>query len=315
MSPSPSEPVVLLRGGDYEHTVALAGTHHGVRVEYQPMELNALFAAMLGERAFEACEFSAANYMILRARGEDWLQAIPVFPYRTFRHGALVTRRESPLTDLAQLAGKRVGVPDYSMTAAVWVRGLLADDYGIDHRDIVWVTGRKQRFGFPEGARVQSVEADPESLLLAGDIDAMIALAPRDAERPPHERRLRPVLSDPQAAERAYYTRTGLYPIHHCVVLRSDAATREPRLAAAVAAAYRTGKEAAYRRRLGATLVPWGKSHWAQAFELFGGDPLPYGLTADNRRTLATLAEHLVRQGFIATVPDLDRLFPDPHAG
>src|SRR5690606_11558406 len=120
---------------------------------------------------------------------------------------------------LGQLAGKRIGVDDYSMTAAVWLRGLLASEYGVDHRSIVWVTPREQRFAIPPGANVERVDtAEPdgslEARLLAGSLDAALAFSFADRERPPGERKLRTLLADPEAAERAYYRRTGLFPIH-----------------------------------------------------------------------------------------------------
>ena len=110
-------------GGDYEHTFAIAGEYAGgLRLAYKPMRVQDIFVAMLKERRFEVCEFSLANYIILRARGEHWLTAVSVFPFRAFRHSLAITRRDSKLTGLDQLAGKRIGVEDYSMTAAVWFR-------------------------------------------------------------------------------------------------------------------------------------------------------------------------------------------------
>src|SRR5687768_8166800 len=112
---------------------------------------------MLEERRFEACEFSLANYITLRCNGHDWLSAVPVFPYRAFRHGLAVTRRESSLTRLEDLEGARIGVEDYSMTAAVWFRGVLRDHHGVDLDSISWVTHAKQRFEVPARARVEKV--------------------------------------------------------------------------------------------------------------------------------------------------------------
>ena len=301
---------IEIRGGDYEHTLDIPGEYaEGIRLGYAPMRVQDIFVAMLNERRFEVCEFSLANYIILCAGTDRWLTAVPVFPFRAFRHALAVTRRDSTLTGLDQLAGKRIGVEDYSMTAAVWFRGLIEDEYGVDHRSITWVTPRTQRFPFPRGARIEVTDGDLEHLLCSGAIDAMLGFATSDSRLPPPQRTLRPLLDDSRAVERAYYEKTSIYPINHCVVIRNDVLARHPGVGAAVQSAYARAKDNAYRRRLGATLAPWGKEHWADTFELFGGDPLPYGLTPLNRRVIATLAGYLQGQGFIDEVPDIDGLF------
>ncbi|MGH8665501.1 MAG: hypothetical protein ACREUX_14660 [Burkholderiales bacterium] len=313
MRTEPTE--IVIRGGDYEHVLAIAGRHDGVLFGYEVMRIHDIFARMNASRPFEVCEFSLANYLTLRATGQDWLTAIPVFPYRAFRHSLAVTHCDSALVSLRQLAGKRIGVEDYSMTAAVWFRALLREEYGVDHRSITWVTGPKQRFPFPPGATVETSETDLEQLLCDRAIDAMLAMSPRDARLPPAQRRLRPVLPDAQAEEQAYFQRTGLYPIHHCVVIRNDVIARRPELVDIVYNAYAAAKARAYQRKLGTTLVPWSNAHWARTFERFGGDPLPYGWTSPNGLMVDRLARNLHEQGFIAAVPDVDSLFARPSAG
>ena len=305
---------ITVRGGDHAHVRDLAGRSSGeIALTYQPTSLQELFPAMLATRCYEVCEFSLANYLIVRAGGDDWLSALPVFPYRAFRHSLVVTRRDSALTDLRQLASKRIGVPDYSMTAAVWVRGLLRAEYGVDHRSITWVTPRKQRLPIPHGARVEYTDSTLESLLLAADIDAMLGFSPRDALLPVSERKLRTVLPDTEAAERDYYARTGIFPIMHCVVIRNDVLACTPGLPAAVATAYAQAKERAYTRRT-PSVLPWGGVRWDEDMRLFGGDSLPYGLNPVNRMVVGVLANDLHEQGFIRHVPDLDALFlPAPE--
>ena len=301
---------VTVSGGDYEHSLGIDGhTANGVRVRYAPLPVRQIFEGMLESRRFEACEFSLANYITLRGAGADWLTAIPVFPYRAFRHGLAVTRRESPITSLAALADTRIGVEDYSMTAAVWFRGILSEHYGVDPARIAWVTRAKQRFAVPAGARVDKTIDDLEGLLVDGSIDALLGFNLKDGALPAAERRLRTVLDDPEGEEQAYFERTGIYPIMHVVVLRKDVLEKHPGAAKAVSAAYAAAKARAYQRQLGTTLVPWGKSYWARTFARFGGDPLPYGLTRANRSNVAKLAEYLHEQGFIATVPEVDQLF------
>jgi 4,5-dihydroxyphthalate decarboxylase len=303
---------ITVYGGDYEHTLAVSGVYHGVHLTYEATPVQNIFVPMLESRRFEICEFSLANYLTLRAAGETWLTAVPVFPQRAFRHGLAVTCKESTLESLDALAGKRVGVEDYSMTAAVWFRGLLQEEYGVDPNSITWVTRAKQRFPFPEGARVEKTEHALEDLLCGGEIDAMLGFGLKDSRRPPEERRLRPVLRDVLTEERRYFERTGIYPINHTVVIRSDVFDGNPATAAAVCAAYQHAKERAYERQIGTTLIPWGKLEWTRTFALFGGDPLPYGLDATNRLVVGRLARYLREQGFIANEPDLDSVFVTP---
>jgi len=175
------------------------------------------------------------------------------------------------------------------------------------------VTGPKQRLPLPRGASVEITHQYLEDLLCDGGIDAMLGFSVHTL-LPPQQRRLRTLLSNPEAVEQAYYRRTAIYPINHCVVIRGDALDKIPGLANSVYRAYAKAKERAYRRQLGSTLMPWGKAHWAQTFGMFDGDPLPYGLTPVNRRVIDRLARDLHEQGFIESVPDLDSLFIVPQA-
>jgi 4,5-dihydroxyphthalate decarboxylase len=302
MSTAPP-PSIVVNGADHDHVRSLSGTYHGIALAYSPVSLQVLFPTMLASRSYEVCEFSLANYLILRGTGQHWLSALPVFPSRVFRHSMMVTRRDSDLRDVSALAGKRIGVPDYSMTAAVWVRGLMRAEYGVDHRTICWVTPRKQRFAIPPGARVEHDDSDLTALLAACKIDALLGTAARDDS-------LRTVLPDAEAAERDYFARTTIFPIMHCVVIRNDVLEKNPGLPAAVAAAYSKAKQLAYERRSGSVL-PWGTAAWDRDMAVFGGDPLPYGLNEVNRKVIAQLAADLQEQTFIGELPALDRLFLD----
>lgn len=297
MSGTPAR--IVIRGGAHPHTQALGGTYDGIELAYEERRVQDIFSAMLERREFEVCEFSLANYLVLRANGEYWLTALPVFPHRAFRHALAVTRRDSPLTGLRALAGKRVGVEDYSMTAAVWLRGLLADDYGVDVASIRWVTYRKQRLALPANANVEFTDDDLETLVMERRLDAMLGFSTRDSALPANERQLRAVEPAPAEAERDYYARTGIHPINHCVVIRSDVLERNPQLARAVASAYVDAKVRAQNERRVPIVLPSGEA----------GDPLPFGLTPVNRKVISTLAGYLERQGFIQRAPAIESLF------
>ena len=304
-----TEPKIDIYGGDYEHVLGLSGIHEGIEIQYVIRPLLEIFEGMLNNRTYEACEFSLSNYIMLKDRKADWLQAIPVFPYRAFRHSTLYVRRDSPLQDPSQLRGKTVGVPDYSMTAAVWTRGILAEQYGAHWSEIKWLASGRQRFSVMPGVAVKVVDEDLEAALIEGRIDALLTPHTEDEVKPAGERQLRPLIADPQGAEEAYLESSGVYPINHVVVIREDTLKRLPNAPRALFDAYGQCKGAAYKRRLGTTLMPWGQRHWTKVFDQFGGDPLPYGLNAINRKVVNKLSGFLYDQKLIASAPDVDSLF------
>lgn len=300
---------IELFGGDYEHVLGLSGARRGVDIRYTVAPPRDIFVRMLREQAYEACEFSLSNYIMLKDRGADWLHAIPIFPYRAFRHSALFVRKDSPFQAPKDLRGKRIGVADFSMTAAVWARGILADQYGVQWRELHWVVSGRQRFDALSDVPLETIEGDVESELIAGRIDALLSPAVKDDRTSAGDRKLRTLIADPQAAEEAYLREYGIYPINHVVVIRSDSLVRVPSAPRALFDAYIDAKARAYSRQLGTTLMPWGARHWKNVFDRFGGDPLSYGLNESNRKTIARLSKYLHDQGLIAREPDVGSLF------
>ena len=165
---------MIVTGGDYEHTHGIGLSAPGGEIVYRPRAVPEFFDLVLGRGEFEASEFSLANYMMYRANDDDWLTAVPVVPSRVFRHSHVAVRKDSDLHDFSQLAGRKLGLRDYSQTAAAWIRGLFKDEYGVDWRDINWVSLAGQRFSAPEGAKLTITDRDLEDLLIAGEIDALV---------------------------------------------------------------------------------------------------------------------------------------------
>ena len=300
---------ILVRGNDYEFTLEMDGTYNNVPIRYEPGVLEEIYAQVLNNQPFQACEFSLSNFTMMRDRGAEWLTAIPVFANRDFRHSIIWVRNDSPLESAEQLAGKRVGVRDYTMTAAVWLRGTLLDEYGTDWRDINWYANAEQRFPILDGIPLELGEGDPETMLLAGELDAFISPRPRDLENTPARRNLRTIFRDTQKVEREYFTRTGIYPINHTVVMRRELLDEFPGAASAIFAAYCNGKKRALARRIGSTFVPWGKQYWTETMAVFDGDPFPMGLTEGNRTNVNTLLRYLHEQKLISDLPDIDDMF------
>lgn len=304
-----AEAKVDVYGGDYEHTLDLSNEYEGIGIRYVVRPLLEIFEGMLSNRTYEACEFSLSNYIMLKDQGASWIHAVPIFPYRAFRHSTLYVRRDSEMVHPADLRGKLVGVPDYSMTAAVWTRGILGEQYGVHWSDIRWVASGKQRFSASSDAPVELTQRDLETDLLEGRIDALLTPGTRDETNLREARKLRSLITDVQGAEEAYVAQYGIYPINHVIAVRDDALTRLPDLPSALFQAYAQSKSRAYRRRLGTTLMPWGSRYWNKVFDQFDGNPLPYGLTPLNRDVVHKLAGFLHEQKLIANEVNVDDLF------
>jgi 4,5-dihydroxyphthalate decarboxylase len=294
---------------DYEHCQELSSTFGDVEVTWKPRTTKFSFALALKHQPFEVCEFSLSNYIMSRDRGADWLTALPIFPYRRFRHSVIYVNRESALRSPSELRGRRIGLPDYSMTAAVWARGIFKAEYGLDWRDVTWVSGPTQRFPAPAGVSLHQTDANLEALLTAGEIDALLST---DLSREAlSANKFRPLLTDHIAEEADFYAKTGVYPPNHVMVMNLDVVKDPERIAAAVFRAFTRSKWLAYDRRLGATLLPWGESRWNETMRLFHANPLPYGPSSENRASVDMIAGFIQEQGLAQRQLAWNELFVD----
>lgn len=300
---------MIVYGGDYEHTLEVSSVQNGISLSYQVASRNELFAKIFETQDFDVCEFSLSNYMMLRDRGADWLTAIPVFPSRGFRHSTILVRKDDGISQLADLVGKRVGIQDYSMTGGVWGRGLIAEFYRLHWSQIEWFSSGKQRFAAPLAARVKIIDQDLEDALAERRLDALLFPRTRDSLLPHSKRRFRPLLSNWREAELEYFLSTGIYPISHTVVIPRTRIGSCPSLPGAVIAAYEHSMARAKRRRIASTFVPWGDSIWNEAMEIFGGDPMPHGLGAENQATILKLQDYLLEQQLIESRLPCSELF------
>jgi 4,5-dihydroxyphthalate decarboxylase len=283
-----------------------------------------LFDRMVARLEFDASEMSTSEYVTRLVRGQCPFIALPVFPSRMFRHG-FITVDTRAIKSPKDLEGKRIGVQLYTMTAAVWIRGVLQHDLGVDLSTIQWVEGAMEeprRHGNPTVLpllKPLSIVANTSGkslsqLLEAGDIQAVIgAEVPSAIHRCAHVRRLFP---DFRAEEKAYYRRTKIFPIMHLVVLRREFYERHPFVATSLYNALEQSRAIAYRRMryLGALryMLPWLPAELDEIDEVFGGDPWPYGIEP-NRPTLEALVHFLVDQSMIAEPVKVDDLFAPVH--
>jgi 4,5-dihydroxyphthalate decarboxylase len=317
----PSRLPLTLACWDYDRTLALRIGEvkpEGIDLTYVCLPPEQTFFRQLKNQEFDASEMSLSAYMIARSRGEVPFIAIPVFPSRIFRHSCIFVNADSGIQKPEDLAGRRVGVPQYQMTAAVWVRGFLQHDYGVPPEAIQWVTGEVERSPMDQLA---SLLADPlgpgeslDAMLEAGKIDALVTtyLPPSFRRGSPVVRRLFP---DPRPVEEEYFRRTGIFPIMHTIVLREDVSRRHPWVAGSLHRAFEESKERALRRLYDinalAVTLPWLVVEIERTRQLMGEDFWPYGVEP-NRHTLETLMKYLVEQKLAPRQLPLEKLFaPD----
>jgi len=279
-----------------------------------------LFDRMVAGLEFDASEMSASEYVTRFAVGQCPFIAIPAFPSRMFRHGFIAVDSRV-IKQPKDLQGKRIGVQLYTMTAAVWIRGLLQADYGVDLSGVDWVEGAMES-PQPHGKPTVLPPRKPVSivtnksgkslsqLLDAGEIQAVIgADLPSCIRTSPHVQRLFP---DFRAEEKAYYRRTKIFPIMHLVVLRCDFHEKHPFAAASLFNALNASKALAYSRMryLGALryMLPWLPLYLDEIDEVFGDDPWPYGVEP-NRVALEALVKYLFEQSMIDKPVKVDELF------
>jgi len=309
---------LTLACGPYDRTQGLRdGTiaPEGIELNYLTLQPAEIFWRMLQYREFDVSEMSLSNYTTLVSGGNSPFIAIPVFPSRVFRHGYFFINPKSGITKPADLKAKRGGVPEYSMTAAVYMRGLLQHEYGVKPSDVEWVQGRADRLGraLPSDIRLTQALAGTElgDLLEKGEIDfLMTANNPLSFRRgSPNVRRLFPNYAE---LEKDYYRRTKIYPIMHTIVIRRDIYDREPWVALSLYKAFCRAKDYSYRLLL-ETGSPKASFAWLQPMieeerEIIGRDWFPYGIE-QNRPTLEALLQYTEEHGLTDRRPSVEDLF------
>jgi 4,5-dihydroxyphthalate decarboxylase len=279
-----------------------------------------IFDRMARDMAYDASEFSSSEFISRRVANQCPFVAIPVFASRVFRHSFIYVNRKH-IKQPKDLEGKRIGVPVYTMTAAVFIRGLLSDEHGIDFGGVQWIEGSindAKAHGNPTilpTARKLAISANASGkslsqLLEEGEIQAIIGTdMPEAFGRNPDVVRLYP---DYRAAEMEYYKRTKIFPIMHTVVVRRDLHEKHPAVTASLFRACVQAKDATQRRmHYRGTLrymLPWMHAELDDIAAVFGGDPWPYGVEP-NRPTLEALVRYLAEQGIVAKAPRVDDLF------
>jgi 4,5-dihydroxyphthalate decarboxylase len=293
----------------------------GVDLNYLVMDNpREIFDRMNGRLEFDACEMSSSEFVSRHAANKLPYVALPVFASRVFRHGFIVVNRKA-VKSAKDLEGKRIGVPLYTQTAAIFIRGLMQHDLGIDLSSIEWVQGAINEPGAygnpsvmpmlkPAKIKQNTSGKSLSDLLEAGEIHAIIGSnMPHALKRHPDVVRLFP---DYRAQEQDYFKRTRIFPVMHLIVIRNDVYERNPFVATSLYNAFNAAKDLAREKmRYSGTLrymLPWLPDDVEEIDRLFGGDCWPYGIEP-NRPTLEALVTYLEEQGLIPERIPIEKLF------
>jgi 4,5-dihydroxyphthalate decarboxylase len=304
--------------GPYDRTLALRDGSvqpEGIELNYIASQPADIFWRMLQFNEFEVSEMSLSNYITLLGAGNAPFIAIPVFPSRVFRHGYFFINTDKGIKTPAELKGKRGGVPEYTMTAALYMRGLLQHEYGVKPSNVEWVQGRADRLGrkLPADIRLTQAPAGTElgDLLERGEIDFMMTANNPLAFRrgSPKVRRLFPNYPE---LEKDYYRRTKIYPIMHTVVIRNDVYKRDPWVALSMYKALCRAKDSAYHL-LADMGSPKVSSAWLQPLieeekAIFGPDWFAYGIEP-NRPSIEAALQYAHEHGLTDRRVKLEELF------
>jgi 4,5-dihydroxyphthalate decarboxylase len=327
LSPLP----ITLAAGPYDRTRALADgrvTVAGADLRYITLDPEEIFFRMVSHGEFDVSEMSMATYLVLRDQAEQAggpapFAAIPVFPSRMFRHTSVyVNTRRIPPGDAGAaraLVGATVGVAEWQLTANVWIRGILAEHYGVPVESARYRTGgldapgrhEKVALSLPDSIDIAPAPAGQtlSGLLASGEIDAVYS--PR-APRSSGSGSVRRLFSDSRAEELGYFARTGIFPIMHVVVLRRDVYEQRPWLAQSLYKAFEQARAVAAagvaETAAGRYMLPWAYAEAERTLGVMGEGFWSYG-TEGNDGTLRTFLRYAFEQGLIKSQPEPEELF------
>ena len=310
--------------GEYDHTRDLVdGTVPvaGVDLNVLRLPIEEMFYRFLLHGEFDVSEVSLGKIAALAAQDDPRFVPIPVFPSRVFRHSSIYVRSDAGIAKPEDLAGKRIGVPEWAQTAAVYSRGMLAHEYGVDLASIHWHQGgvndpgrrEKVALELPPGYRLAVVpDRSLSEMLVAGDLDAVFS-ARAPAPFVAGDRRVRRLFADFRDVELAYARKTGIFPIMHVVALRRQVFERHRWVPLNLLKAFDEAKRRSLERAADVTAshfpLPWVPDELGRMRELLGADPWPYGVDA-NRTTLEAFLHYAIEQGVCRRLLAVEELFP-----
>lgn len=295
----------------------------GRRMDLIDAPLEEIFSRAFEQAEFEISELSFSNYLRLSVAGKCPYRGIPIFPSRSFRHGAFYVRRGAGIRTPTDLVGRRVGVREYSMTAAVAARGALRDQFGVRSQDITWITGdvdhkERSEISLPKLYKEIDLQVAPggrllETMLLEGEIDALVAYKPFAAFNAADPRVAR-LFDDPEAIEETYFKDFGVFPIMHLMGIRHDTATTSPTLSREIYDAFAEAQRFADADlRIEQALkisLPWLAREVRRTTDVMGTDYWRPGFKA-NRKVVERMIDWSFEDGLIPSRINAEDLF-DP---
>ena len=315
---------ITLACGDYDRTRAIKDGRVGVEgcdVTYLPMEPEEVFHRAFKHQEFDVCELSFSSFMRTMDAGTSPYVGVPAFVSRLFRHAAVYIRTDRGIKHPSDLKGKLIGLPEYQITAVVWLRGIMQDEYGVKPTDIRWRQGGIEEPGRTErtplkpipGLDLKSVPDKALSAMLeAGELDAIFsARAPSCfVKGAPNIGRLFP---DYREVEKAYYKKTQMFPIMHLIGVKRHLVEQHPWLPASLYKAFSQAKAYAMHdvRDINALLVtlPWLVAEVEETVALMGEDFWRYGVK-ENAREIEALTRYAYEQGLVSRKLSMEDLFP-----
>jgi 4,5-dihydroxyphthalate decarboxylase len=314
---------ISLAINDYEHIRDLVSGEvraEGLHITALRLPVEEIFFRFIRFHEWQVSEMGFGPYVSLISQGNRDMVGIPVFPSRVFRHSSIYVRADAGIASPRDLAGKRVGVGEWAMTAVIYVRGFLAEQYGVDLFSIDWFqagvneAGRLDKTKLKLPAQLRYRPAPDKSLsdmLLAGEIDAIINA------RPPRpfvagDPRVRRLFIDVHAEEKAYYEATGIFPIMHLMVIRRDVYEANRWISMHLLQAFQTAKDRSMARLRDMTTsylpLPWFGRPVAEAIDAMGSDFFPYGIEP-NRKTLEAFLRYCLESGVAHRKLAVEELF------
>jgi 4,5-dihydroxyphthalate decarboxylase len=315
---------ITLACGDYDRTRAIKDGRvevEGCDITYLALEPEEAFHRAFKHQEFDACEISFSSYLRTVDAGDAPYVGIPAFVSRLFRHSGIYIRTDRGIREPSDLKGKIIGVPEYQITAVVWLRGIMQDEYGVRPSDIRWRQGGIEEAGRTErtplknipGVELKGIPSDKtlSGMLETGELDALFtARAPSCFLRgAPNIARLFP---DYREVEQAYYRKTRIFPTMHLVGIRRHLAEAHPWLPASLYKAFCAAKALAMRdvREINALPItlPWHVAEAEETARLMGEDFWRYG-AYENAKEIETLARYAHEQGLVKRRLTIDELF------
>ena len=310
--------------GDYDRTRAIKDGRvpvEGCAVNYIPLEPEEVFHRAFKHNEFDICELSFSSYLRSVDSGNPTYIGIPAFVSRVFRHSGIYVRTDRGIETPADLKGKRIGLPEYQITAVVWQRGIMQDEYGVKPTDIHWYQGgqeqpgRTERTPFvpPKGLDLQAIPSDKTlaGMLETGELDALFtARAPSCfLKGAPKVRRLFP---NYRQVEKDYYKKTGMFPTMHLVGIKRTLVEKHPWLPASLYKAFCEAKVYAMRdvREINALMItlPWIEAEARETTELMGEDFWRYGVP-ENAKEIEAMTRYSYEQGLVKRKLSAEELF------